>query len=168
MTPIALLVVLILIVIFSGVQYFNIINRGLANQINDAANKRKQYDQILSQVQKYNETSTIIKKISAYQVDWEKILLNLANQTPGNLQLTTFKINEQSQNKIEIAGFAGSYRTVMLFKTKLATSNEFNNPVFISASINPDGGGLTFQMIAELANAKFAPTTQSTGTKSEE
>ena len=172
--PLSILIVLVFFLLFMGYYFLNIQKNNYTIKLAQAESEKTGYSKTQDQVKEFNDVLGLVKKLSEYKTDWTKILAAMAAETPGNVQISRFSFDPNTQNPqantaeknqttkqktVYISGLSTSYRSIILFQQKLSVSDEFQNPSFISATTNEDKK-ITFEISAELKNVRVIPQTQ--------
>jgi Tfp pilus assembly protein PilN len=134
-------------------------NQNLDSQIASSQSSKTKYENIINQVNEYNQVLSLSQQIFKYQTNWVNILNELATQTPGNVQITKFDYSSTtalSKKAAEISGLSDNYHDLILFKDKLDSSKEFKNTVINTATAD-DKDVVNFDILVGLKNIKVIP-----------
>jgi len=155
--PVSLLIILVTAVLFGLVQYLNIKNSQLDNQITEANSQVDKYNDVKKTIDNFNTILSSVDKLSQYWIDWPAILIDLAHQVPPDLQITKFNFDTKNLTQIKITGLAANYRSIILFREKLNSSEQFKNANLNMAAYDTTlANTINFELSVELPKAKIS------------
>jgi len=107
-----------------------------------------EYNQIETDIQLANSKLIELKSLKQVSVSWSKVLIELSNCTPINLEVKSLSFS--SDKKFSLTGLAETRAEIAKFKEKLEKSPYFKNVQFSSSVLNQSSNDYNFSMTGEL------------------
>ena len=107
-------------------------SKSLANQIQTVQKELDKKADVKAKVEAFNQIVNVASSLEKSQIIWSKVMTDLANSTPADVQLTQTKLG--ASGGFTLSGRAASLRSVMKFKEKIEKLNYLSQVEVIKIS----------------------------------
>lgn len=111
------------------------------------------YKEPEDKIKNINSKLSQIESAKASKIIWSDILVELSKDTPSQVQIKTLSLN-QTNNKVDLTGYAETRSDIAQFKEKLESSKYFKNVTFSSSIHNEQQANFSYNISCELKEAK--------------
>lgn len=111
------------------------------------------YKEIDDNIQNVNSKINKINGSNSKKIIWSNLITELAKCTPEKVEIKTLTLN-QTNNKIDMTGYAETRSDIAKFKEKMSSSKYFKNVTFTTSTRDETKQNYSFSLSSELGDIK--------------